>query len=511
MLGRLWAFVATSSRGGNRVIASLLLRLLSGWQRPLVDDRTDHLIQMEALWCPRYVQRLVGPAPVKRVVEAGTACARAGAAIADLTARLTSTRAHSAKTPARLGRSCGFRYKQALRLISIPAIIVFSLGQKHIMKGLRDGAVEGQRGRVLWRVNAFHFRETAMPTISRRSFSIAAALTALAPPTRGMAQAKPIKLLLNTSFSGPVSFLLLAEDKGYLREAGLDVAFSPGDGAAAIVPKVRQPDFDAGYGDITALIQRIAMSPPDQGPVAIWTTFNSVPFTIAVPASGPVQVPKDFEGRSISGDAHDAALLTFDMFAKATGIDRSKVKVMPTNKAMGQQVVDMLNGKGADGAFGFVNTIVASVAPLGVDGRKELRFLTYADYLPDMYGNGLFVTRELYADKSSLSGLVRAFNRALADAIANPDVAIDALAKRNPSVARDINRTRLVGTFGAEMAHPEGARLGIGDMDDERLARLIDLVVAAKNLPRKPGIREVFDRSFLPPDAERIRSLARRT
>lgn len=58
------------------------------------------------------------------------------------------------------------------------------------------------------------------------------------------------------------------------------------------------------------------------------------------------------------------------------------------------------------------------------------------------------------------------------------------------------------------MAHPEGGRIGIGDMDDGRLQRLIRLIVAAKGLPRTPSPREVFDRSFLPPEGEKIRSLA---
>ncbi len=53
------------------------------------------------------------------------------------------------------------------------------------------------------------------------------------------AQAKRIRLLLNTSLSGPVSFFLLAEDRGYLKEAGLQVSFSTGGGAAVIVPQVR--------------------------------------------------------------------------------------------------------------------------------------------------------------------------------------------------------------------------------------------------------------------------------
>ena len=104
---------------------------------------------------------------------------------------------------------------------------------------------------------------------------------------------------------------------------------------------------------------------------------------------------------------------------------------------------------------------------------------------------------------------VHALNRALTDAIANPDLAIDALTKRNASISRDVNRTCLAGTFGSEMAHPEGARIGIGDIDDARLFRLIDLVIETKHLPRKPTVREVFDRSFLPAGAERIRTLAR--
>lgn len=348
-----------------------------------------------------------------------------------------------------------------------------------------------------------------MPIMNRRVFSAGLAAGLAAAPMRASAQARRYKLLLNTSYSGPVSFFLLAEDRGYLRDEGLDISFAPGEGAAAIIPQVKAGSFDIGYGDITALIERIARSAPNQGPVAIYTTFNSVPFTIAVPAGSPIRSPKDFEGKTISGHPVDAALITFDMFARANGVDASKVKVVESPAPMGNQVAEMVKGKGADGVFGFVNTIIASVAPLGIDGRKELRFLNYADHLPDMYGNTLFVTRELYSsDPRALSGMVRAFNKALADTAKDPNVAIEALARRDSAIRRDVNLTRLVGTLKSEMAHPEGRTIGVGDMDDARLERLIALIVETKKLPRKPAVREVFDRSFLPPDQERIRSLA---
>ena len=341
--------------------------------------------------------------------------------------------------------------------------------------------------------------------------SLAVPQIAFAQPAAAQQQAVSLRLLLNTSLSGPVSFFLLAEDKGYLRDAGLTVGFSSGGGAAVVVPQVRHGVYDAGYGDMCALIERIARSPRGEGPVAVYTTFNTTPFTIAVPAQGKIAAPRDLEGRRLIGHPFDAALITFDLFAKAAGIDARKVRIERSSSGMGSQVADMLSGKGADGVFGFVNTIIASAAPLGIRAQ-DLRFINYVDFLPDMYGNTLFVTREfLRAQPRAIADMVRAFNLALRDTVENPNVAIDALERRVPSIRRDVDHTRLVGTLRSEMAHPEGARIGIGDMDDERLGRLIKLIVSVKALPRTPDVREVFDRSYLPQTGERIRSLARKS
>jgi NitT/TauT family transport system substrate-binding protein len=57
------------------------------------------------------------------------------------------------------------------------------------------------------------------------------------------------------------------------------------------------------------------------------------------------------------------------------------------------------------------------------------------------------------------------------------------------------------------MSHPEVARIGIGDVDDERFRRGIAIVTEANQLPRVPGMDEVFTRAFLPPAAERIKLL----
>jgi NitT/TauT family transport system substrate-binding protein len=57
------------------------------------------------------------------------------------------------------------------------------------------------------------------------------------------------------------------------------------------------------------------------------------------------------------------------------------------------------------------------------------------------------------------------------------------------------------------MSHPEIAKIGIGDVSDDRMTKAIDILVKAKELPRTPAVTEIFDRSFLPPAAERPTSV----
>jgi NitT/TauT family transport system substrate-binding protein len=75
--------------------------------------------------------------------------------------------------------------------------------------------------------------------------------------------------------------------------------------------------------------------------------------------------------------------------------------------------------------------------------------------------------------------------------------------KREPLLKRELEKERLVATLKEEMSHPEIAKIGLGDVDPERLKRSIALVVEANALPRSPAPDEVFDRSFLPARADR--------
>jgi NitT/TauT family transport system substrate-binding protein len=318
-----------------------------------------------------------------------------------------------------------------------------------------------------------------------------------------------LRMLLNGEFSGPQAFFFLAKERGWLAEEGIDLTLIPGAGAATAVARTFQESFDLCYGDINALIETVALH-GEEAPLAVWATYNTCPFTIAVRADGPIKTPADFEGRAIFGSPTDAALKMFPALALNNRVDPSKVTILSSRDGMRAGVEQMFTQKTHDGVFGFVNTIIAAIATSTRVSSADLRFINYADWVGDLYANAVIVSRKLAKDHPEIvTGLVRAFNRGLVATLEDVDASLMAVLREAPNMNVPVQKTRLLGTLNAEMRNPEGARIGIGDVDDERLARSIALIALSAGLPAIPSVRDVFDRSFLPPLSARVTSLVR--
>ncbi len=345
-----------------------------------------------------------------------------------------------------------------------------------------------------------------MPLMTRRRMigTTAAAGAMIAAPSILVAQTVKAKMILNWRYQGPQSWFFQAQDMGFLKEEGVELEIDQGEGSAAAITKVATGAYDIGFGDMNALID-LASKKPEDAPMACYAMFNNPPFTIAVKADGPIRSVRDLEGKTIGGPANDAALKLFPAFARLAGIDATKVTI--TNMAPNLRETMLQRGQ-VDAVFGFVNTIAFSARLAGIDPDKDFRFINYVDHKMDLYSNTLVVSKKLAKDSPKVvSGIVRAFNRGLSETLKNLDAAVDAVAKREPLIKKDVEKARLLATLRSEMSHPEVARIGIGDVDDERFRRGIAIVAEANQLPRVPTMDEVFTRAFLPPAAERIKRL----
>jgi NitT/TauT family transport system substrate-binding protein len=94
-------------------------------------------------------------------------------------------------------------------------------------------------------------------------------------------------------------------------------------------------------------------------------------------------------------------------------------------------------------------------------------------------------------------------NRGLVDSLKDPKASVEAVLKREPLIQMGVELERFDATIKDEMNHPEIAQIGLGDVDDARMKKGIDILVDANQLPRTPALSEIFVRDFLPPKSER--------
>lgn len=334
----------------------------------------------------------------------------------------------------------------------------------------------------------------------RGAQTLALALAVIAGSMAAAQAETKIKLVLNWKYEGPQGMFFLAQDRGYFKAEGIDVTFDQGNGSGAAVPQVANGAYDMGFGDINALIE-LAGKKPDEAPVGVYMLYNRPPFTVAVKADSPIKTPADFPGRKLGGAANDGALKLFPALCTIAKIDCAKVEITNMQPNLREQM--LMQGQ-VDGVFGYVTTIRFAAKGIGVDPDKQLRLIRFGDYGMDLYSNAIIVSKKFIKEHpDAVKGFLKALTRGVKDAMADPKAAVEAVAKREPLIKFDVELAKLEATFDSDMNHPEIAKIGLGDVDDERMAKGIDILVGAKELTRTPKVGEVFDRSFMPPLSDR--------
>ena len=93
------------------------------------------------------------------------------------------------------------------------------------------------------------------------------------------AQETTIKFTLGWKTQGSDAAFFYAKDKGYFKAEGLNVVIDQGEGSGATVTRIMSGAWDAGFGDVNAIIQNASTKPQD-APVMVYMMWNQPPFAI---------------------------------------------------------------------------------------------------------------------------------------------------------------------------------------------------------------------------------------
>ena len=311
-----------------------------------------------------------------------------------------------------------------------------------------------------------------------------------------------IKFTLDWKFQGPTAAFLVAADKGYYAEEGLDVSIDSGNGSAGAVTRVASGAYQMGFADINALVDFNAQN-PDQSVKAVMMAYDAAPFALFTLAGSGIETPADLVGRSLGAPVFDASYKLFPAFAYETGIDAAAVERVNMDPALRETM--LVRGQ-VDFISGHFFSSMLDLKSKGVP-EAEIRHFLYADYGMDFYGNAVIASGAFIEEHpDAVAALIRATLRGWNDVIADPEGAVEIVAKFDPLIDKALELERLTLALDVNVMTPYVAENGIGDVDEARLRNSIAQLAIAYGLESVPEPAAVWTSAFLPPKEERMLS-----
>ncbi|UYF99704.1 ABC transporter substrate-binding protein [Halomonas sp. GD1P12] len=310
----------------------------------------------------------------------------------------------------------------------------------------------------------------------------------------------PIRFQLDWRFEGPAAPFLMAEEKGYFAEEGLDVQIDSGSGSAGAVNRVASGAYEMGFGDLNAVIEFLAENPEGPGVHGVYVLYDGTPAAVFARKDRGIDTPADLAGKTIAAPTFDTGYRAWDAFAAANDLAPDAVTWQNVDPTLRETL--LMRGD-VDAITGFYFTSLLNLEERGMS-EEDLTIMAFPEFGVPIYGNAIIASDAFaQAHPEAVEGFLRAFNRALVETIDDPEAAVAYVSERDGLIDAAVETKRLELAIESVIDTPYTRANGVGDVDEERLGQAIELVADIYDLPTVPTPEQVFSSRYLPAAEDR--------
>lgn len=310
---------------------------------------------------------------------------------------------------------------------------------------------------------------------------------------------KPVTLVLEWTGIQPQHFgFWIAKERGWYAEEGLDVAIKSSSGSAQAMQIVTGGQAEFGNVAASSLVQAAGKGNLPLRMVALFGQRDSL--SMAYFESSGIKTPKDLEGRKLGMVPGSVAHLLWPSFAKANGIDTSKVQLVNWDF---RSYYGIFGAKQVDASGNF--TLGSTGQWLFKQKGEIVHQFVFSDYLP-VLGSGIVVRTDMIKDNpDTVKRFVRATQRAWAYLKTEPKKAVPEAAVIVHKQFDETPPAEILAEYAYEMIpdrmnSPSAAGKPVGWSSADEWSQMTDLLAKYdENMTRKPAAAEVMTNDFLAP------------
>jgi len=301
-----------------------------------------------------------------------------------------------------------------------------------------------------------------------------------------------VTLMLNWYVYGEHAPFYYGKEKGYFKDAGIDLEIQEGRGSATVTQVVAAKTVQFGYVDVPTMMRAAVKGAPV---IAVGVALQTNPMSVMGFAEKNIRKPDDIKGKTVASTPGDSMSQIWPLFLKKTGLKESDFKTVSGDAVTKLNAV--INGQ-ADLLLGYV--MDQSMKIKDATG-KDVFPIKFADYGINLVSSGIIAHKDFVKENPDLvKRFMAAATKSVEEASKHPKDAAQAILNANPKGGRIETLTQGFELTIPLYRDPSGKKSQPFDVSDNNMKDTVDVLVEYGGLEAKAKdeFKTYYTNQYLP-------------